>query len=85
MKGVKILLKKKKTESESMDMSDIKILQKMKNIGLLSTERDILKREEINICYKSLKKALSYPFIQTNPKISFLKKYKKLGRPSYRF
>ena len=83
MKGVKILLKKKKTESENMATNDTEISHSLKNKGDMSIGKDIMKCERMKICFKHLtfslnirntfsSSKLSYPFIQTNTKISFL-------------
>ena len=83
MKGIKILLKKKKPESENMATNDTKISHSLKNKGDMSIGKDIMKCERIKICFKHLtfslnmrntfsSSKLSYPFIQTNTKISFL-------------
>ena len=46
MKNIKVFIKKKKKKSENMAMNDTKIYQKMKNNGLLSTEKNIIKSEK---------------------------------------
>ena len=83
VKGIKILLKKKKKESENMAAKDTKISHLLKNKGYTGIEKDIMKCERIKISFKHLtfslnirnsfsSSKLSYPFIQTNTKISFL-------------
>ena len=52
MKGIKIFLKKRKTESENMVANDIKISLNMKSKDLLSTEKDIVKFRKIKPLHK---------------------------------
>ena len=44
-----------------------------------------MKCEKTKTCYKHQKRTLSYPLIQTDVKLSFYRRYKKFGGPSYRF
>lgn len=65
-KDIKVLLKKKKTESQNMVGNGTRISQKMKSKGWFSIEKYINNREKIKICFK-------YSLIR-NSKISFLEK-----------
>ena len=71
---IKILPNRKRTENANMFMKVIRIFLKIRNKRQLNIDKDIIKCEKIKICYKYLKGAISYPFIQTKTKINFLKK-----------
>ena len=54
VKGIKILLKKTKTESENMVVNDTKISHSLKNKGYMSIGKDIMKCERRKLCFKHL-------------------------------
>ena len=62
---------RKKRENKNMVANNIRVSQKPKNKYQLSIEKGILKCETTKNCYKQKKRALSYPFIQTDAKINF--------------
>ena len=65
MKDIKILWKKTPPKNKNMAANNIKISQKMKGEGQLSI------CEQIRICYKHQKGALSNTSFQAHTKISF--------------
>ena len=80
MKGTKIFLRNKKNKKQKHSLERCKNLSenKTKKKCQPSAEKDITKYKKINICYKHLKWDINYLFIQTDTKISFLKKVLKV-------